>query len=114
MKNRFSSGRTSVNVMRCPGDLNVSYMVQSKSRFRRLMNQRIKFFLLDLQHARHVELAGLGILVDRLRQIRSNKGDIRLFNLHPEVLKTLQMVGITGVVDTYSNEEEALQSFQAA
>ncbi len=110
--NRF--GRSQVDVLRCPEDLNASYMVELKLRFRRLLNQNHKYFLLDLGKVHHVELAGLGILVDRLKQIRSIKGDIRLFNLQPDVLKTLEMVGITGVVHTFENEEEALQSFAAA
>lgn len=108
------NGKTSVNVVRCPGDLDASRMVQMKSRFRRLMNQKRRFFLLDLSKARHVELAGLGILVDGIRRVRSLNGDIRLFNLRPEVLETLQMVGLTPLISTFHNEQEARKSFQVA
>ena len=107
-------GRTSVDVVRCSGDLNASRMVQLKSRLHRLMNQKRRFFLLDLKQAHHVDLAGLGILVDRIRRLRSVKGDIRLFNLQPEVLETLRMVGLTRVIATFHNEEDARRSFQAA
>jgi anti-anti-sigma factor len=110
------NGRSNVfvDVVRCPGDLNASHMVELKPRFRRLMNRKHRFFLLDLANAQHVDLAGLGILVERIRQLRSLKGDIRLFNLSPAVLGTLEMVGLTNIIATFRNEEDARRSFQAA
>ncbi len=108
------NGHVSIDVVRCPGDLNATRMVQIKSHFSRLMNQKRKFFILDLAQANHADLAGLGILIDRIRKIRSLKGDIRLFNIRPEVSQILRMIGINQVIETYSNEEEARRSFQVA
>ena len=108
------NGKVSVNVVRCPGNLNATRMVQMKSRFSRLMNQNRRFFLLDLSEANHADLAGLGILVDRIRKIRSLKGDIRLFNLRPEVLEILRMIGLNQIIETYATEEDARRSFQVA
>ena len=103
-----------VHVVRCPGDLNATRMVQMKSRFSRLMNQKRRFFLLDLKQAGHADLAGLGILIDRIRKVRSLKGDIRLFNIRPEVSQILNMIGLNHIIETYPNEEEARRSFQVA
>ena len=108
------NGKVSVNVVRCPGDLNASRMVQMKSRFSRLINKNRRFFLLDLGEANHADLAGLGILVDRIRKVRSLNGDIRLFNIRPEVSQILRMIGINQIIETYSSEEEARRSFQVA
>ncbi len=108
------NGNGKVNVVRCPGDLNATRMVQMKSRFSRLMNQNRRFFLLDLKDAGHADLAGLGILVDRIRKVRSLKGDIRLFNIRPEVSQILNMIGLNQIIETYSTEEEARRSFQIA
>ncbi len=103
-----------VNVVRCSGDLNATEMVQMKNRFSRLVNQKRKFLLLDLKAAGHADLAGLGILVDRIRKIRSLKGDIRLFNIRPEVSQIFQMVGLNQIIGMYSSEEEARRSFRVA
>ena len=108
------NGKASIGVVRCAGNLDASRMVQMKSHFRRLMNRKRKFLLLDLSKTQHVELAGLGILVDRIRQVRSRRGDIRLFNLRPEVMETLRMVGLTGVIATFPSEQEARRSFHGA
>ena len=115
MKYRLNgNGKVAVNVVRCPGDLNATRMVQMKTRFSRLMNQNRRFFLLDLKQAMHADLAGLGILVERIQKVRSLNGDIRLFNLHPEVSGILKLIGLNQIIETYSNEEEARRSFQVA
>ena len=108
------NGKSAVNIMRCPGKLDAAKMVQMKSRFNRLLNQNRRFFLLDLKETQHADLAGLGILVDRLQKIRSLKGDIRLFNISPEVSQILQIIGLNQIIGTYTNEEEAVRSFQVA
>jgi len=112
--NGNGNGKMAVDVVRCPGDLNASQMVHMKSRFNRLLNQNRRFFLLDLGRASHADLAGLGILVDRIRKVRSLKGDIRLFNLRPEVSDILRLIGLNQIIGTYSNEVEARRSFQIA
>ena len=108
------NGKVAVDVMRCSGDLSASRMVQVKNRLSRLLNQNRKFFLLDLKRTNHVDLAGLGILVDRIRKVRSINGDIRLFNITPEVSGILQMVGGNQGIATYATEEEARRSFRVA
>lgn len=105
--------KTGVNVLRFNGDLNAPMMIKMKDRMTRLLNKNHKHLLLDLKETKHVELAGVGILVDRLRKIRAQKGDIKLFNLRPEVEKTFQMIGVNGLMESFSSEEEAIRSFEA-
>jgi anti-anti-sigma factor len=88
-------------------------MVQMKSRFSRLMNQNKRFFLLDLREAYHADLAGIGILIDRIKKVRALHGDIRLFNLRPEVAQILHLIGLNQVIATYATEEEARKSYSA-
>ncbi|OGW79066.1 MAG: hypothetical protein A2Z83_02275 [Omnitrophica bacterium GWA2_52_8] len=102
-----------VEILRFEGDLSTSEMIRIKERLSRLLKHNHKKLLLDLKRAKHVELAGLGILVDRLMKVRAQKGDIRLFNIHPEVERTFQMVGIGKLMESFSSEEEAIRSFAA-
>ena len=108
-----SRAKMGVEVLRFQGDLNASEMIKIKSRLMRLVNKNQKKLLLDLSRARHVELAGLGILVDRLMKVRALKGDIKLCNLRPEVEKTFQMIGVSGLMEAFHSEEEAIRSFAA-
>ena len=102
-----------VDVLRFNGDLDALSMIKMKDRMNRLLNRNHKRLLLDLQETKHVELAGVGILVDRLRKVREQKGDIKLCNLRPEVEKTFQMIGVNGLMESYPTEAEAILSFAA-
>jgi len=108
-----SRTKMGVDVLRFEGDLSAGEMVKIKNRLTRLMNKNHKHLLFDLKHARNVELAGLGMLVDRLRSIRAQKGDIKLCNIRPEVRNALSMVGVADLIESFSTEEEAIRSFGA-
>ncbi len=109
----YARTKVGVDVLRFDGDLDALSMIKMKERMNRLLNKNHKRLLLDLQETKHVELAGVGILVDRLRRVREQKGDIKLCNLRPEVERTFQMIGVNGLMESYSTEEEAISSFAA-
>ncbi len=102
-----------VEILRFEGDLSAVEMVKIKNRLTRLLKKNHKKLLLDMKLARRVELAGLGILVDRLMKVRANKGEIKLCNMRPEVEQTLRMIGISGLMESFHSEEEAIRSFAA-
>ncbi len=102
-----------VEILRFEGDLNAVEMIRIKNRLTRLLNKNHKKLLLDLRQTRHVELAGLGILVDRLMKVRAQKGDIKLCNLRPEVEQTFRMIGVSDLMESFRSEEEAIRSFAA-
>ena len=108
-----SRAKMGVEILRFQGDLNACEMIKIKGRLTRLVNKNHKKLLLDLKEARHVELAGLGILVDRLMKVRAQKGDIKLCNLRPEVEKTFRMIGVSDLMESFRSEEEAIRSFVA-
>ncbi|OQA57110.1 MAG: Anti-sigma-B factor antagonist [Candidatus Omnitrophica bacterium ADurb.Bin277] len=103
--------RSRVEVLRFDGDLSVPSMIKMKGRMKRLLNRNHKRLLLDLSETKRVELAGVGLLVDRLRKVREQKGDIKLCNLRPEVERTFRLIGVNGLMESYPTQEEAIQSF---
>lgn len=106
-----SRTKMGVDVLRFSGDLSALAMVKMKNRLTRLLKKNHKKLLFDLKRARRVDLAGLGILVERLRMVREHKGDIKLCNIRPEVEKTFRMIGMSGLIESFRSEEEAIRSF---
>lgn len=110
MAYRFRA-KMGVEVVHFPGDLDAAQMVKVKDRLSRLLKRNRKKLLLNLSETRRVELAGVGILVDRLRKVRALKGDIKFCNMRPEVESILKMIGINGLIESFRSEEEAIRSF---
>lgn len=81
-------------VIRFPGTLDAFQMVRMKPRLTRLLNRHPKILLLDLGATRRVKLAGLGILIDRLKRQRNGTGVVRFSNVSPQVHRTLARAGM--------------------
>ncbi len=103
--------KSEAEVLNCSEVLGANEMVAMKNKMNRLLHRNQKRVILDLSRTSIIDLAGLGILVERLRTIRSEKGDIKFCNVRPEVCHTLQLVGLNGLIESYSSRAEALASF---
>ncbi len=87
----------SVDVLHFPGTLDAFEMVRMRPHLTRLLNRHPRVLVLDLAATRRVELAGLGILVDRLRRM-GNGSRIQFSNVSPAVHRTLVRAGVDGLV----------------
>lgn len=106
-----AKAKIGVEVLRFDGDLNVPSMLKMKGLVNRLLNKNHKRLLLDMSETRRVDLAGVGMLVDRLRKVREQKGDIKLCSIRPEVEQTFRLIGVNGLMEAYTTQEEAIRSF---
>ena len=106
---RTSNG--GIEVLNCSRALDADEMVSMKNKMNRLISRNQKNLVLDMSQTSSVDLAGLGILVERLRTMRSLNGDIKFCNIRPEIYQVLQLVGLNGLIEFYSSREEALASF---
>lgn len=86
----------SLNVIHFPDTLDAFQMVRMKPRFSRIFNRHPRRVLLDFTETRRVDLAGLGILVDRLKRLGNGNSEIRISNVSPRVYQTLVRAGIDG------------------
>jgi anti-anti-sigma factor len=105
------TNKLEVEVLNCSESLGADEMVVMKNKMSRLNNRNHKQVVLDMCQTSSVDLAGLSMLIERLRTIRSEKGDVKFCNLRPEVYETLQLVGLNGLIESYASREEALASF---
>jgi serine/threonine-protein kinase RsbW len=101
----------SVEVLNCSSALDADEMVSIKNRMNRLISRNQKNVVLDMSQTSSIDLVSLGILVERLRTLRSLNGDIKFCNIRPEVHEVLQLVGLNGLMESYGSREEALASF---
>ena len=100
-----------VDVLKCD-DLSASCVVSLKNKMNRLMSRRHFRVVVDLWSARRTDVAGIGILVEKLLRIREHKGDIKLCRLRPEVSRMMNRVGVGTLFETFDTKEEALKSFR--
>lgn len=67
--------------------------------------------ILDLSRVTRIDSAGLGQLMSCYSHLVKNRGALKVVNPAPEVQHLLDMTGISTLIPTYRNEEEAVSSF---
>lgn len=87
------------------GDLHFRRAVHS------LLERRRVKILVDLAGVTHVDSAGVGILVAKLKTVREQHGDIRLLNLTARGYRLLGMMKILTVFESFDDEATAIKSF---
>ena len=79
-----------------------------------LMSSGHRDILLNLQNVSYIDSAGLGELVGSYASVSNQGGRIHLLNVQGKVHDLLQVTKLYTVFLTFSNEAEALRSFEAA
>ena len=70
--------------------------------------------VVDLQFVPELSWSAIGALVEKSKEFRSNKGEIKLSGLNESLASTFRALGAHKVVDLYDSEESALKSFKPA
>ncbi len=86
------------NVIRFTDTLDATQVVRMKSKLTRLLNRHPKVVFFDLTATKRVELAGLGMLVDRLRRFGMGQSAVRFSNASSQVYRTLERAGVDGLL----------------
>jgi len=103
-----------VTVLRLEGDIDEDGMnVLRLSLMECIQSQRCNV-VVNMSAVKFVSYMGVGVLVERLRQLRSGNGDLKLTGVNLYTERLFRMVGVTNVFDTFATEALAVQAFAEA
>ena len=105
--------RENVSVLKISGNLDTSTYKLLKGALKELINEQHYNIVVDMRKVVQINYMGVGTLLERLRQVRRQSGDLKLACLNGFTRKTLSMVGASKVFETYETEEDAVASFEA-
>lgn len=100
-----------VSVLKVSGDLDTSTSKFLKQILTDMIEEEHYNIVVDMQKVIQINYMGVGTLLERLRQVRRLRGDLKLARLNRITRKALSMVGASKVFETYDTEESAIASF---
>jgi len=106
--------RDNVSVLKVSGNLDTSTSKLLKEILTELIKERRYNIVVDMKKVVQINYMGVGTLLERLRQVRKQSGDLKLARLNAITRKALSMVGASKVFETYDTEEAAIASFAAS
>ena len=98
-------------VIRCSGRIVAGDEAQSLLRECEKHTLETKKFVLQLQEVNFLDSGGLGALVRLLGSLRAHRGDLKLCQLSPFLLKVFTSTNLSAVFHIYASEKEAIEAF---
>ena len=78
---------------------------------REVLEQSDSRVIIDLSRITKIDSAGLGQLMGCYSHLVRNAGAMKIVNARPEVRRLLDMTGISALLPYYSDEQDAVRSF---
>jgi anti-sigma B factor antagonist len=79
---------------------------------REVLEQNDSRVIIDLSRITKIDSAGLGQLMGCYSHLMRNAGAMKIVNARPEICKILEMTGISMLLPNYSDEQDAVRSFE--
>lgn len=106
--------RGAVTIMRLDGDIDEEGMNKLRLSLMHCIQERRCNVVLNMCDVRFVSYMGIGVMVERLRQLRACKGDLKLAGVNIQTDRLLRMAGVSKIFEVYETESPAVQAYQAA
>ena len=83
-----------------------------KKELDKLVSEESKKIIFNLSDLTYINSSGLGLLINVLKQVRANNGDIKLSNLRPELSELFRITSLNSVFSIFSEESEAVEEYK--
>jgi anti-sigma B factor antagonist len=103
-----------VTVLRLEGDIDEEGVGALRLSLLSCLKEKRSKVVANLSGVRYVSFMGLGVLVERLRQLRLLGGDLKLVGVNVYTQRVFRMAGVTSVFGLYETEPLAVQGFREA
>jgi len=101
-----------VSVLRFKSNAELTHSTQELDELRReVLEQSDSRVIIDLSRITRIDSAGLGQLMSCYSHLVKNRGALKMLNPAPEIKKLLDMTGLSTLIPTFQDEQEALNSF---
>lgn len=103
-----------VSVLQFKVSAELTHSAQELEELRReVLEQSDSRVIIDLSRVTRIDSAGLGQLMSCYSHLVKNRGALKVLNPTPEIKKLLDMTGISTLIHTFQDEQEAVKSFES-
>ena len=108
---RAAMSNPDVTVLEAAGSLDLNTVDQFEAAFNAFFRKGQYRIILDLAKLDYISSAGIGVLVGNIKDIRKNRGDIKLSNIHPNVYRVFELMDLFKIFHSHASEREAVMAF---
>ncbi|MEE8074689.1 MAG: STAS domain-containing protein [Candidatus Binatia bacterium] len=100
-----------ISVIDINGDIDFREMIRIKDVISSLIDKDQTKVILNLKAVDHINYLSIGVLLERLRILRTLNGDLKLAGMSYYLRNIFRAVGMDQFFEDYTSLEEAIESF---
>lgn len=101
-----------IKVVSCQGYIDTTTSSLLENKMAELIQAKKFKIIMDLGEVDYISSAGWGIFISEIKNIRKNKGDLKLVNMKQEVMEIFELLDFTNILEYYKNTDEAVKKFK--
>jgi len=101
-----------VKIIKCKGYIDTTTSTILENALAEILQAKKYKIIIDLEEVDYISSAGWGIFVSEIKNVRKNKGDLKLVGMKPEVMEIFELLDFTNILEYYKRTDEALKSFK--
>ena len=102
---------TSVSIVKLEGSLDINNVEEFERILEKLFKERRYKIVLNLERLSYISSAGIGVLMSIIKEVRKNRGDIKITNVVTDVYKVFDLLELPGIFHILKTEQDAINSF---
>jgi anti-sigma B factor antagonist len=108
---RAAMANTSVTVVDIEGVLDINTVSEFEAILQELFKKKQYKIVLNMKKLTYISSAGFGVLMSIIKDVRKNRGDIKIANITPEIFKVFDLLELPGLFHILKTEEDAVSEF---
>lgn len=106
------SERDQVSEVRVDGVIDTTTASELEEVMESLLKRQRYMIIFDLAGVDYISSAGWGIFISRIKDVRNNRGDIKLANMIPNVYEIYELLEFDKVLKSYLSVDKAHNDFE--
>ncbi len=106
------SEQNKVSEVRIDGVIDTTTASELEKVIESLLKRQRYLIVLDLAGVDYISSAGWGIFISRIKDVRNNRGDIKLANMIPNVYEIYELLEFDKVLRSYPTVNKAYGDFE--
>jgi anti-sigma B factor antagonist len=108
---RMAMSNTAVSVVDVEGVLDLNTVADFEAVLENFFRKKQYKIVLNLEKLTYISSAGIGVLVGVIKDVRKNRGDIKLTSVNPDVYKVFELLELPGLFRFHKTERDAAAEF---
>lgn len=99
----------SITLLSVKGFIDTTTAPEFEKKFLSVLNDKKFKLVVDLKDVNYISSAGWGIFVSEIKRIRTQKGDLVLSGMNPEVSEVFELLEFNTILKAFPNVEAAVK-----